>query len=75
MNAKSIEHQALTLPADERAKLALELIASLDQLTSDEIEERWLDEAGRRARQLDDRSAELIPGDVVAAQARALLRR
>ena len=75
MDAKSIEHEAPSLPAESRAKLALALVASLDQLASGEIDARWLDEAGRRAQQLDEGSAELIPGEAVAAQARSLLHR
>jgi len=74
MNIKSVEREALQLPADERARLALELIGSLDELRAEEVEELWLAEAGRRVLQLDAGSVELIPGDVVAAEARALLR-
>lgn len=75
MNIKSVEHEALQLPADERARLALDLIGSLDELRAEEVEELWLAESGRRALQLDAGSVELIAGEVVAAEARALLRR
>jgi putative addiction module component (TIGR02574 family) len=75
MNIPSIRAEALSLPTDDRAKLALALIESLDDLAPSEIEQIWLDEASRRAQQLDDGSVESIPGDEVAAQARGLLRR
>jgi len=74
MNIKFVEREALQLPADERVRLALELIGSLDELRAEEVEELWLLEAGRRVLQLDAGSVELIPGDVVAAEARTLLR-
>ena len=73
MNLKSLEDEALALPAGDRAKLALELIESLDVFENPDLEDLWLKEAVRRAAQLDDGSVELIPGEVVAAQARALL--
>lgn len=53
MNFKSLEKQALNLPAQERARLAHELLASLDSLSPSEHERLWLDEAERRARQID----------------------
>ena len=74
MNLKSVEAEALKLPAGDRAKLALELIESLETFGPSEIEELWLSEASRRADQLDDGSVELISAEAVAAQARALLR-
>lgn len=46
-----------------------------DTPPSEENQTDWLDEASRRAQQLDEGSVELISSDVVAAEARALLRR
>ena len=74
MDTKHIESEALRLPAKDRARLALELIESLEELTEIEVESAWLAEAARRALQLDAGSAELVPGDVVALEARALLK-
>lgn len=74
MDFKSLEKQALGLPAQERAKLAHELLSSLDTLSPSEREQLWLDEAERRARQLDSREVSLVPGDEVARKARQLLR-
>ena len=74
MDFKSLEKQALGLPAPERAKLAQELLESLDSLTASEREQLWLDEAERRARQIDVGEVALIPGEEVARKARQLLR-
>ena len=74
MDFKSLEKQALDLPAQERAKLAQELLESLDSLSPAEREQLWLDEAERRARQLDTGEATLVPGEEVARKARKLLR-
>lgn len=74
MNIKSVEHEAMQLPANDRAKLALELIESLDELGTDEVQGLWLAESERRAAQVDGAEIGLISGEVVAAEARALLR-
>lgn len=74
MDFKSLEKQALSLPAQERAKLAHELLSSLDTLNPAEREQLWLDEAERRASQLDSGEVSLVLGDEVARKARQLLR-
>jgi hypothetical protein len=74
MDSKSVEKQALGLPAPDRARLAQKLLESLDTLTDAEREKLWLDEAARRAAQLDSGDVELISGNEVAGKARALLR-
>lgn len=71
---KSIAKQAFALPADERAKLALELIESLDAPGAAGSGRLWLEEAVRRSAEIDAGSVELVDGDIVAAQARALLK-
>jgi len=43
-----IEEAALTLSAQERARLATDLIKSLDNYDDPEAEELWLQEAERR---------------------------
>jgi hypothetical protein len=74
MDMKSLAQQIFALPANERAKLALELIESLESPASPEVEKLWLEEAARRSTQVNDGSVELISGEIVAAQARALLK-
>ncbi len=74
MNLKQIEDEALHLSEQERAELAQKLLLSLDAPTMDEIEEDWLIEARRRARELDEGIVQPIPADEVRKKARALLR-
>ena len=74
MDFKSLEKQALDLPVPDRAKLAQELLASLDTLNPAEREQLWLDEAQRRAEQLDSGGVALVPGEEVARKAGELLR-
>lgn len=74
MTRKELEKEALSLSADERARLAQKLILSLDDLSGVELEEAWLVEADRRARELDRGEVEPIPADEVRRKARMLLR-
>jgi putative addiction module component (TIGR02574 family) len=74
MDFASVEQQALGLSTDERARLAQELLESLDALGPDELQRLWLDEAERRAAQTDRGETTLVPAEVVAKKARALLR-
>ena len=73
MNLKQIEDEALHLSEEERAELAQKLLLSLDAPTVNEIEEDWLIEARRRARELDEGIVQPIPAEEVRKKARALL--
>lgn len=74
MDITTLEHQVLHLPASDRARLAHKLLLSLDGLTEAETSEAWIDEAERRARQIDQGLVELVPAEEVMAKARSLLR-
>ena len=74
MNLKQIEDEALHLSEEERAAFAQKLLLSLDAPTMDEIEEDWLMEARRRARELDEGIVQPISAEEVRKKARALLR-
>ncbi|HEY5602242.1 MAG TPA: addiction module protein [Gammaproteobacteria bacterium] len=74
MNLKQIEDEALHLPEEERAELAQKLLLSLDEPTVEEIEQDWLAEAHRRAREIDEGIVQPIPAEEVRKKARALLR-
>jgi putative addiction module component (TIGR02574 family) len=53
--AQALLREALTLPAEERADVAAELLASLDQAPLDdpaEVEAAWAREIERRARRV-----------------------
>ena len=74
MKLKNIEDEALHLPEDERAELAQKLLLSLDAPSEGEIEEDWLVEAQRRARELDEGIVQPVPADEVRRKAMALMR-
>lgn len=64
-----LEQDALQLPAEDRARLAVSLLCSLEETGEDpvEVEKLWIAEAERRARQIEDGSATGIPAaDVLA---------
>jgi hypothetical protein len=71
---EDIERQALGLTAQQRARLARELLDSIDRLSASEIEALWLDEAERRASEIDSGADVLVSGAEVARKARALVR-
>lgn len=74
MDVKSLEREALQLPAEDRARLAHELLDSLDELSPEELDRLWVEEAGRRAAQIDAGEVELVSAEEVDRKARALLR-
>ena len=74
MDLKTIEREALGLTPANRAKLAHELLESLDALSPAEIDELWLDEAERRLKDLDEGRTQLVPSEEVYRKARALLK-
>ncbi|GAA0720801.1 addiction module protein [Dokdonella soli] len=74
MNLKSLEREALNLPPEDRAKLAQELLESLDSLSTAESERLWLEQADRRAREIDAGVVSLASGEDVSRKARALLK-
>lgn len=53
-NTSTVLREALALPADERAQVAADLIASLDEEGDDAeaVETAWAREVERRARQI-----------------------
>ena len=73
MKAETIRREALSLPVQERAELAEQLLSSLDSLSEVEIEQLWLQEAARRAEELDHGLAKRVAAGDVRRQAQALL--
>ena len=65
MSDQDILATALALPAPERARLAHELLVSLDEAEDPNAAEAWLAEIGRRAREVDEGSAVLEEWSVV----------
>ena len=74
MNAETIRREALSLPVRERAELAEQLLSSLDALSETEIAQLWLQEAARRAEELDQGLAKRVSADEVRRQAQAMLK-
>jgi putative addiction module component (TIGR02574 family) len=72
MNAKQLREAALALPPDERAELARDLLHSLEDPPSAEVDAAWVVEIEKRARELDDGA--VVPVDWEEAQARVLQR-
>jgi putative addiction module component (TIGR02574 family) len=50
--AEQILREALTLPAEDRADVAAELLASLDEPADGDVEAAWAAEIERRARRV-----------------------
>ena len=75
MDSRTIERGALSLPPEDRAKLAQKLLLSLENLSEEESKQEWLNEAERRARELDLGEVQPISADEVRRKARALLLR
>ena len=73
MNTETIRQEALSLPVQQRAELAEQLLSSLDALSEAEIEQLWLREAARRADEIDQGVAKRIPADEARRQAQTLL--
>jgi putative addiction module component (TIGR02574 family) len=71
---EQVQQQALELSASERAKLAAELIESLDALPEAEVNALWLEECERRAAQIDRGEVALVPAEVVAQRVRSLIK-
>ena len=73
MSIEELTTEALRLSPASRARLARELLASLDTLSAADLEQLWLDEAVRRDDELAQGTARLEPADEVLARARARL--
>jgi putative addiction module component (TIGR02574 family) len=62
MSTKELLEATLKLDPKDRARIAHEIIASLDEEPADEgVEQAWEDELARRADDIDSRRVELEP--------------
>lgn len=76
--AQELLREALTLPIDERADVAAELLASLDEAGAEdptEVEAAWAAEIERRARRVMAGESHGMPWEDVRARAEAELRK
>jgi hypothetical protein len=67
MSVEELERAALKLPPVARERLAAKLLSSLE--TRLEFDAEWIDEAKRRAREIDEGTVETIPADQVIREA------
>lgn len=74
MDIETLEREALGLPASKRAKLAYDLLSSLDSLSEREIADLWLQESSARAREILDGTVEPVPAEDVFREAESLFR-
>jgi hypothetical protein len=74
MTVPEIEAAALNLDVNSRARLAEKLLRSLDDLSEEEIEHLWVDEALRRNAEFDAGTAKARDADDVFRDARARFR-
>ena len=65
----------LALPQSERARLASELVQSLEDTSDEGAASAWLDEIGNRARSLSDGSAVFEDWQKVRSRIEARLKR
>jgi putative addiction module component (TIGR02574 family) len=72
--ARDLKSQALKLPRRQRARLAQQLISSLDEEVDPDPEKLWLAEAERRLAEIQSGKVASIPADTVMKKARASLR-
>jgi putative addiction module component (TIGR02574 family) len=74
-SADALLDSALKLPSDERARLAAELIASLDGVPEVGVEAAWDAEVQRRLERVDRGEVELLDWNAVKAEVAQALRR
>ena len=67
-----IERDALRLPTEDRALLAVRLLSSLEETVEspEEMEKLWIAEANRRFQELEDGVVEGIAADEVFSEMR-----
>jgi len=71
--ADSILGTALSLPADDRARIAAELIASLDEGEDADVEAAWAAEIDRRIAEIESGEVETVSWEEARARVRSKL--
>ena len=74
MKLQKIEDEALLLPREERAQLIQRLVLSLESPSTEELRSDWLQEARRRAAEIDNGSIQAVPAEEVMKRARSLIK-
>ncbi len=73
MSFDDLKAEALKLTPESRARLAREMLLSLEGLSETEVERLWVEEAVRRDEEADRGQAQLVPADEVFKRAMARL--
>jgi len=73
MSIDDLEAEALKLDPHQRARLAGKLLESLEELSEEENERLWAEEAQRRDADLDANPENARPADEVLREARSKL--
>ena len=60
-NAKKVLNDALALPPDERADVAVSLLESLDEEEDEAVEQAWSEEIHRRIQEVESGEVQTIP--------------
>ena len=71
MTTEQVEDEALKLKPEARAELAEKLLRSLEDLSDEDIERLWAEEAVRRDADLDSGNAKMRDAEDVFREARA----
>ena len=71
MTTEQVENEALKLKPEARAELAEKLLRSLEDLSDEDIERPWVEEAVRRNAEIDAGTASLRDAEDVFRDARA----
>jgi putative addiction module component (TIGR02574 family) len=74
MTTSDLEEAVLHLPLQERAQLAHKLLESLDMPSEDEVRQMWLNEAQRRAAEIDQGKVQLVSSDELEQQVQSLFK-
>ncbi|TDX99560.1 addiction module protein [Thiohalophilus thiocyanatoxydans] len=77
-NIDDIEKELMALPEQDRSRIALDLIRSLDNddepLSREEWEAAWLEEVRRREAEIDSGKATLVSHEELMASLKSVLR-
>lgn len=74
MSTDELRDAALTLPTKERAKLAQDLLRSLDGPADPDVDAVWIKEIERRARELADGSVRPVDWEIARTRIARRLR-
>lgn len=69
-----LEQALLDLPSQDRAHLAQVLLESLDQLPEQEVRQLWIEEARRRAEEIDQGRIQMVSGEELERQVQELFK-